>query len=158
VRGHEQRAARLQEHLRSLLHSTSLPAASTPAPAHASSSSSTPPPRPFLERLLVTIGDRSIVIDLDDVTWIRADDYCVTVFTARSSHVMRESLSHLAERLDPAAFMRVHRSAIVRLASVRTLDRSVSGQAAVVLRDGTRVPISRSRREAILEALGALRG
>jgi len=157
VRGHERRAAELQEQLRSLLHAAPLP----PSSAHAPGASPPAPaaaPRPYLERLLVTVGGRSVVVDVDDVTWIRADDYCVTVFTTRSSHVMRESLTHLAERLDPATFIRVHRSALVRLAAVRTLDRSASGQTTVVLRDGTRVPISRSRREAILEALGAVRG
>ena len=158
ARGHERRAAALHERLRSLLDAAALPPSSPHAPVPLESRRCAESQRPYLERLLVTIGGRSVVVDLDEVTWIRADDYCVTVFTTRSAHVMRESLSHLAERLDPATFMRVHRSAIVRLAAVRTLDRSASGQITVVLRDGTRVPISRSRREAILEALGALRG
>ena len=156
VRGHERRAARVQEQLRSLLDANPSPPASAHAPVSAPASAETQ--RPYLTRLLVAIGGRSVVVDLNEVTWIRADDYCVTVYAAGAAHVMRESLAHLSERLDPAAFVRVHRSAIVRLAAVRTLDRSASGQLTVVLRDGTRVPTSRSRREAILEALGAVRG
>jgi two-component system LytT family response regulator len=140
------RAAKVQEQLRSLL-------GVAPASATAPESSSAP-----LTRLLVTIGSRSVVVSLGDVTWIRADDYCATVFAGQKSYVVRESLAELERRLDPADFMRVHRSAIVRMTAVHALDRGITGMLHCVLRDGTRVPVSRTRREAVVAALGDARG
>jgi two-component system LytT family response regulator len=140
------RAAKVQEQLRSLLgvrHASADTPESTSAP---------------LTRILVTIGSRSVVVQLHDVSWIRADDYCATVFTSGKSYVLRESLADLERRLDPMEFMRVHRSAIVRVAAVHALDRGGTGALHCVLRDGTRVPVSRTRRDAVVAALGDARG
>ena len=71
------------------------------------------------------------------------------VHAGGKAYAVRESLATLEARLDPAHFLRVHRSAIVRLDQVRELRVPGSGnraaQASVVLRDGTRVPVSRRR-------------
>jgi DNA-binding LytR/AlgR family response regulator len=55
-------------------------------------------------------------------------------------------------------FLRIHRSAIVHVGALRSLERSPPGAVAAVLCDGTRVPVSRSRREAVLASLGVVRG
>jgi two-component system LytT family response regulator len=141
------RAAKVQEQLRALLASAGGAPSILDAPPHAP-----------LNRLLVNVGARSIVVPLEDVTWIRADDYCATVFAGGRSFVLRESLNELERRLDPAAFIRVHRSAIVRVEAVQALERVSTGAMHCVLRDGTRVPVSRSRREAVTSALGDARG
>ena len=60
----------------------------------------------------------------------------------------------LEERLDPKHFMRVHRSMIVRLDLVDTLHRGAGGDYEVQLKNGTRVKVSRSRREALERWLG----
>jgi two-component system LytT family response regulator len=139
-------AAKVQEQLRALL-----------AVAGGSSPLVAPTTAP-LNRLLVNVGTRSIVVPLDEVTWIRADDYCATVFAGGKSYVLRESLNELERRLDAAEFIRAHRSAIVRVDAVQALERSSTGAMQCVLRDGTRVPVSRSRREAVTAALGDARG
>lgn len=112
----------------------------------------------YITRLLVSVGTRSEVVSVSDVSWIRADDYYASVFAGGRAFVIRESLAELERRLDPREFMRVHRSAIVRLATVRLLERPASGRSSVVLRDGTRVPVSRARQAAVARALGDLRG
>jgi two-component system LytT family response regulator len=141
-------AARVQEQLRALLAVAGGSATpSTEAPTNAP-----------LNRLLVNVGTRSIVVPLEEVTWIRADDYCATVFASGKSYVLRESLNELERRLDGAEFIRAHRSAIVRVDAVQALERSSTGAMHCVLRDGTRVPVSRSRREAVTSALGDARG
>jgi two-component system LytT family response regulator len=98
--------------------------------------------------VLTPSGER--IIPLDEIDWIEADDYYARVHVGRSQYLLRESLSSLSERLDPAAFLRVHRSAIVRLERVRAITGS-GGRARVVLHDDTRVPVSR-RRLAVLRA------
>lgn len=112
----------------------------------------------YLTRLLVSVGTRSEVVPVSSVTWIRADDYYASVFADGRAFVIRESLAELERRLDPREFMRVHRSAIVRLSLVRALERPTSGRSSLVLRDGTRVPVSRARQAAVARALGDLRG
>lgn len=112
----------------------------------------------YLTRLLVSVGTRSVVVPVSTVSWIRADDYYASVFAGGTAYLIRESLAELERRLDPREFMRVHRSAIVRLTMVRSLDRPANGRHHLVLRDGTRVPVSRSRHAAVARALGDLRG
>ena len=59
------------------------------------------------------------------------------------------ALASLEQRLDPLRFARVHRSAIVRLDRVREMRTVSGGESVLVLRDGTRVPVSRRRREQV---------
>ena len=69
-------------------------------------------------------------------------------------YLIREAMQTLEERLDPARFMRVHRSAIVRLALVDALHRAAGGDYELHLKGGGRVKVSRSRREALERWLG----
>lgn len=102
-------------------------------------------------RLVVptTIGER--IIDVDTIDWVEADDYYARVHVGRVQYLLRESLSRLADRLDPRTFARVHRSAIVRIDNVREIQGS-GGRTVLVLRDGTRIRVSR-RRAASLRSL-----
>ena len=68
--------------------------------------------------------------------------------------MLRESLSSLEKKLDPRQFVRIHRSSIVNLDRVQSLTPWSSGSFAVVLKDGTRLTLSRRRRSRLEEALG----
>jgi two-component system, LytTR family, response regulator len=87
----------------------------------------------------------AIVVDPDEIDWIEAEDYYVRVHAGGTRHLLRESLSALEARLDPERFVRVHRGALVRLDRVREVVTSERGETIAVLRDGTRVPVSRRR-------------
>lgn len=102
-------------------------------------------------RLVVPTARGELVLDVDEIDWIEADDYYAAVHARGARHLVRESLASLEVRLDGARFLRVHRSAIVRLDGVREL--RTGDEPYVLLRDGTRVPVSRRRRERIREAL-----
>ena len=100
-------------------------------------------------RLIVPTATGDLVLDVDEIDWIQAEDYYAAVHARGRRHLIRESLASLEQRLDANQFVRVHRSAIVRLDRVREM-RSVAGNESVlVLRDGTRVPVSRRRREQV---------
>jgi two-component system LytT family response regulator len=117
--------------------------------------------KPFAERLrrlVVPTSTGELVLDVDEIDWIEADDYYAAVHTRGRRHLIRESLSSLEKRLDPAQFVRAHRSAIVSLSRVREVRTDVPGDAALMLRDGTRVPVSRRRREQVLEQLRRFAG
>jgi two-component system LytT family response regulator len=99
------------------------------------------------ERLVVPIATGELVIAVSEIDWIGADDYYARVHVGTKSHLLRESLASLETRLDPRRFARIHRSAIVQIDRIRSIHNEEA-----ILRDGTRLPVSRRRRAAI-EAL-----
>ena len=105
---------------------------------------------------VVRVGTRELRVPTDDVVWIEADDYCAVLHRGDGRrHVIRESLDALEARLDPALFVRVHRSALVRRSAIVALERHGLGQLRAVLRDGTRVAVSRARGAAVAAAFRA---
>jgi len=111
----------------------------------------TEPPPPVRHLVVATASGRRVV-QLEDIDWIGADDYYVSVYTGGRRLLLRESMASLEARLDPARFVRIHRGAMVNIGRVREL-RSVGGDV-VVLRDGTKLPVSRRRRAGLIAALG----
>ena len=69
--------------------------------------------------VVVPTSTGELVLDAEEIDWIEADDYYAAVHTRGRRHLIRESLSSLEARLDPARFVRVHRSAIINLDRVR---------------------------------------
>ena len=100
------------------------------------------------DRLVVRTATRDLVIPTAEIDWIGAEDYYACVYVAGKRHLTRESLASLEGRLDARVFARVHRGAIVRLDRIRESRRGTGGDE-VVLRDGTRVPVSRRRRRSL---------
>jgi two-component system LytT family response regulator len=107
-----------------------------------------------LERIALKDGGRVMFIGVDEVDWIEADDYYVQLHQGGRSHLMRESLRELEQRLPPRRFARIHRSTIVNVSRVKELRPLVHGEAEVVLHNGTTLRLSRSRREHLLSLLG----
>jgi two-component system LytT family response regulator len=106
-------------------------------------------------RFEVRVGGRRIFVAVADVDWIEASDYYVQLHAGGRSHLLRETLQELEGRLDPRRFVRVHRSALVAVDRVSELRTDAAGRHHVLLRDGTRVPVSRNRREQVEHALRA---
>jgi two-component system LytT family response regulator len=104
-----------------------------------------------IERLVVSTAASELVIPVADIDWISADDYYACLHVGAKDYVLRESLSSLEARLDTRRFARIHRSAIVQLDRVRELRTTLRGDE-VVLRNGSRVPVSR-RKRGVLEDL-----
>jgi two-component system LytT family response regulator len=102
--------------------------------------------------LLIPGGTADVVVDVDDIDWIEADDYCAALHVQGKRRLVRKPLRLLERTLDTALFVRVHRSAIVNLARVRELRHSATG-ARVVLADGTMIPLSRRRKREVSAAL-----
>jgi two-component system LytT family response regulator len=122
-------------------------------PAHEAQTS---PMRRPVDRIAVRSVGRVSYVRVADVVWIGAADYYAELHTRDGrTHLVRETMQRLEERLDPARFARTHRTAIVcldQVAELRTLD---GDRAVVVLRDGTRVPLGRNRREMLEARLAA---
>ncbi len=105
-----------------------------------------------VRRLVVPGQGGDVIVDVNEVLWIGADDYYAALHTKSRRHLLRESLESLERRLDPSHFVRVHRSAIVNVAFVREL-RLEKARWVLVLAGGARVPLSRRRREHVESAV-----
>jgi two-component system LytT family response regulator len=106
---------------------------------------------------MVRVGRRTVLVGIDEVDWIEADRYYATLHVQRRTHLVRETMGSLEARLDPAWFVRIHRSAIVNLRRVRELRRGADAQLEVVLHDGTTLEVSRSRRRQLALRLSGQR-
>lgn len=103
--------------------------------------------RTHLKRVFVKDGDRFLHVQMDDVDTIEALGNYVKLRTRARTFVLRGSLSALESRLDPAVFIRTHRSHIVNIRRVRELVAVSHGDYSVVMHDGTTiVPLSRMYR------------
>ena len=99
-------------------------------------------------RILVRDRDRTRVIDAGTIDWIEAADYYAVLHVEGQTHLLRETMNELEQRLDPVRFFRAHRSAIINLERVREILPLVRGDRMLVLADGTQVRLARTRREA----------
>ncbi len=141
---------RLHEQLMALLQAQpSAAEAGAPQP----SSTSSEPVR-YLERIAVHMRGKLRVVPVAQVEYVLASGQYVELHAAGQRYLLRESMQHLEERLDPAEFVRVHRSAIVRLSLVDSLLRNEGSDYEVQLKGGVRLPVGRSRREALERRLG----
>ena len=118
----------------------------------------TPPtatPARHLEKFSVRIGHRTLFIRAASVAWIGADGDYAVLHVGERTYIVRECLHQLAAQLDPARFVRVHRSSIVRLDQVAELQPLTNRDAVLRLHDGTPVRVSRTYIDALLSALHA---
>lgn len=89
-------------------------------------------------------GGKLRFVPVQDVDWIEADGDYVRVHTARTSHLLRSTLSAVEAQVDPAEFVRIHRSTIVRIARIREMEAYVRGEYIVVLESGAKLKLSRN--------------
>lgn len=108
-----------------------------------------------LSRLAVKSGNRTVFVEVDGVDYIEAAANYAILHVGTTSHVLRETLTHLVARLAPERFLRVSRSAIVNLDRVKAVQPAVRGEYIVVLKNGKELPLTRSVRE-IRQRLEAL--
>lgn len=112
------------------------------------------PAADYLTRLAIKDKDRTDVVAVSDVDYIDVAGHYLCVHVGKRVHLIRASLSELEERLDPALFARVHRSAIVRLDRIRSLATRRNGDCDLVLADGSKLVMSRSYSDAVRARLG----
>jgi two-component system LytT family response regulator len=121
------RSSQLEEKLESLLADTAAP-------------SKTP------ERLTVKADGRLVFLRPSDIVWVEAADNYIILHLVEGRLMLRETLAALEKRLGTTSFARVSRSALVHLDQIKELQPTFHGDFVVVLRNGTKVPLSRSLR------------
>lgn len=98
-------------------------------------------------RLVIRSSQKVTFVKVSDIEWIEADGSYVSIRAKGKDHLMRESLKNLEEKLDPAHFLRIHRSTIVNADLIRELHPHFHGEYYVELENGKRFKLSRSYRD-----------
>ena len=110
-------------------------------------------PRRYLTRLAVRSGDATIFLAIDDVDWIEASQNYVRVHAGTAVHLLHVPMNTIESSLDPACFVRVHRSHIVNLKRIRQLWSLAHGQYVVELVSGERLQSGRTYADRIRNLL-----
>jgi two-component system, LytTR family, response regulator len=107
-------------------------------------------------RLIVREVGRVEVVPVKHIDWIEGAAYYVKLHVSGKVHMLRESLTSLEQRLDQRRFLRIHRSAIVNLTRVASIESRDHGDGVVQLVDGTRLKVNRARRGELEQRLQSL--
>lgn len=97
-----------------------------------------------LEQLAVRKGTANIFLSAEEIDWIEAEDYYARLHVGETSHLVRMSLTKLEKRLDPAKFIRIHRSTIINLDRLEGMERLEGGDHQVLLKSGVKRRVSRN--------------
>ncbi|HEU4692252.1 MAG TPA: LytTR family DNA-binding domain-containing protein [Vicinamibacterales bacterium] len=97
------------------------------------------------DRLLVPDGQRMVPLALTRIVWIRAEGDYARIHADGKTYLVYRTLNDLEMRLDPSQFLRIHRSAIVRLDQIAEVQPAGSSRYRVTMLDGTTLVVSRSR-------------
>jgi len=109
---------------------------------------------PASDRLIVKSSGRVYFVRIADIDWCEAAGNYVCLHLGAQSHLVRETMNRLEARFDTRQFVRIHRSTIVNVDRIEELRSSFNGEHVVILRDGTRLTLSRGYRDVLQARLG----
>ena len=101
----------------------------------------------YLTRLMIKVSGRVMLLKVEEIDFIEADGNYAKLYVGRKAHLLREKMHDLEGQLDPAKFVRIHRSTIVNLDRIKEMHPHFNGDYIVVLEDGRQLRLSRTRRE-----------
>jgi two-component system LytT family response regulator len=97
-----------------------------------------------MSRLFVRSGTALIPVPVSEIRWFTAAGDYVEAHTGAAHHLVHVSLARIEARLDPRRFCRIHRTHVVNLDHVRAFRRAPNGRMVAEMKDGARLPVSRS--------------
>jgi len=104
-----------------------------------------------MERLAIKNAGKVVFLSLEEIDWVEAADYYVCLHVGARTYMLRRSMREVAGEWEGSGFCRIHRSAIVNLTRVTRMENGPDGSMEVVLRDGTRLGLSRRCRKKLQE-------
>jgi two-component system LytT family response regulator len=104
----------------------------------------------YPKRFLVPNGTKDSFVNVNEIEWIEAADYYSCLHVGSRNYMLRESIKQLAATLDPARFVRIHRSVIVNVDQVHEILREGRSEGSVVLNNGQRLRMSNSGWQTLL--------
>jgi two-component system LytT family response regulator len=107
----------------------------------------------FLKRIPVKSARHTTLVLTDEIDWISSAGHYLELHAGGETHLIREQLSRLEAKLDPEKFVRIHRSTIVNLDSIKSLHPLFNGDHLVVLKSGQELNLSRTFHERLMALL-----
>jgi len=104
-------------------------------------------PEGRVDRLAIKTSGRVILLRVEEIDWIEAADNYVNLHVGNESHLHRETMTAMEDRLRSGNFLRISRSTIVNVDRIKELQPLFHGDYCVILRNGTRLTLSRGYRE-----------
>lgn len=111
-------------------------------------------PSSYPERLLVPDGEQMLFIPVHEIDYIEAADNYVSIYTTQNTFLLLQRLSDLENKLDPKLFFRIHRSFIVNVERVKSIQTWMKSSAEVILYSDKKLPLSRRRIHDFKEQFG----
>ncbi len=106
------------------------------------------------ERIVVKSDGEIVCLKPHEIDWAESAGNYVCLHVGAATHILRETITALESRLGARQFLRVHRSTLVNVDRIKTLRPSLYGDYSILLRDGTKLTLSRGFRENVLRRLG----
>ena len=106
------------------------------------------------ERIIIKADGEIVCLKPNEIDWAESAGNYVCLHVGSNTHILRETITSLESRLGPRQFLRVHRSTLVNVDRIKTLRPSLYGDYSILLRDGTKLTLSRGFRETVLRRLG----
>jgi|SRR6516165_1272250 two-component system LytT family response regulator len=107
------------------------------------------------ERIVIKSDGEIVCLKPQEIDWAESAGNYVCLHVGAATHILRETITALETRLG-RQFLRVHRSTLVNVDRIKTLRPSLYGDYAILLRDGTKLTLSRGFRETVLRRLGTV--
>lgn len=104
----------------------------------------------YLHRIMVKKGYRYFFINTNEIMYISACEKYINLHTEQGKYLIRNTMKGVDSRLDPDNFARIHRSSIVNMNFIKELQPWSHGDCIVILKDGTRLNLSRRYRHKLL--------
>ncbi len=104
---------------------------------------------PAAARLPLQIGQRTHLVPTDQIDLVMAQGNYLEIHAAGALYMIRSTLTEFHAKLEPAHFMRLHRSTIVRIAAIREVKPAGSGRFSIALHDGRRIFSGRNFRDQV---------
>lgn len=105
------------------------------------------------DRIVLKTGSDLNFVKTGDIIWVESQADFLKVHTIGTAHLMRETMQSLEERVDPAKFLRIHRSSLVNLEHVKKVTPTNYGDYTVQLSDGTKLRLSRRNRSRLKQLI-----
>jgi two-component system LytT family response regulator len=110
--------------------------------------------RKYVDRLVIKSSARVFFLRVEEIDWVEAAGNYLKLHAGSEAHLLRETMSGLEARLDPTKFLRIHRSTLVNIERIQELQPWFHGDYVVLLRNGTRLTLSRSYRQKLQDLFG----
>jgi two-component system LytT family response regulator len=108
----------------------------------------------FPEKIVVKADGKVRFIPAAEIRWVESDANYLRIHTPSGSALVRDTMTNFSKKLDPALFLRLHRTVIVNTSQIKELQPWLSDELVALLHDGTKLPIGRTYRKSVNQFFG----